>query len=189
MEIWKPVKNYESLYEVSNYGRVRSLPRKPYRKKVIIMSPGIAGEGYLSINLYKKGQAKKQYVHRLVAEAFIENPHNYPEINHKDEIRTNNAVDNLEWCTSKYNKNYGNRNRKMSAVKIGRFCDENAVKRSPVICIETGKYYSTMRLAALDSGASYTKITECCKGRRQKTGGYHWRYATEIEINEKEGKT
>ena len=97
-EIWKEVKGYEGLYWVSNLGRVKS--------KRKILKP-INGE-YLHVGLSKNGIQKTLYVHRLVAEAFIENAYNYTHINHIDENKYNNNIDNLEWCTNKYNINYGN---------------------------------------------------------------------------------
>ena len=112
IEEWRPVVGYEGLYEVSNTGRVRSLDRyTKYRcsyrlHKGKVLSPAIKDNGYLIVRLQKR----MFYVHRLVAEAFIENPDNLPEVNHLDEDKTNNRVDNLEWCDHKYNMNYGTRN-------------------------------------------------------------------------------
>ena len=113
-EIWRPIEGYEGLYEVSSYGRVKSLEKSYIRKNGIIdhkseriLIPIKDKDGYLQVKLYKD---KKQYtrkLHRLVAEAFLDNPYNKPEVNHKDEDKTNNRVDNLEWCDGKYNINYG----------------------------------------------------------------------------------
>ena len=120
MEIWKPVPNYEGYYEASNLGKIRSLDRyieldgrwgrytrfKPGK----IMTPKYDGRGmYLSVTLAKDGKNRKMLVHRLVASTFIENPDNLPEVNHIDEDKTNNSVDNLEWCDHKYNNNYGSK--------------------------------------------------------------------------------
>lgn len=105
-EVWKKVVGYEDLYEVSNIGRVRSL-----RRNKILSTPNrIAGRGYPFLYLYRNGKRDSQMVHRLVAKAFIPNPNNYDEVNHKDEDATNNVVTNLEWCTHSYNMNYGTRN-------------------------------------------------------------------------------
>lgn len=98
MEIWKDIGGYEGLYQVSNLGRVRSLSRG-------VLTPKKCN--YLSIQLYNRGVYENKTIHRLVAEAFIPNPNNYPCINHKNEIKTDNRVENLEWCTTKYNMNYG----------------------------------------------------------------------------------
>lgn len=113
-EIWKPIKGYEGLYEISNKGRVKSLARYykafGYRKIRIeekIMSPVESPQGYYQIGLSKEGAKKHVQIHRLVAQAFIPNPQNLPFINHKDENKKNNCIDNLEWCTPEYNVNYG----------------------------------------------------------------------------------
>ena len=125
-EIWRPIVGYEGLYEVSSYGRVRSLDRyvkgKSYRlHKGKVLSPGKNSRGYLSIVLSYNGKHKVITVHRLVAEAFLPNPDNLPEINHKDEDKTNNRVDNLEFCDHKYNVNYGTRKDRArdTAIKNG----------------------------------------------------------------------
>lgn len=104
-EIWKSVIGWENLYEVSNFGNIRTL----HYKKPYLMHPVIDAKGYrrVSFVMPNSKQYKRYAVHRLVAEAFIPNPDNLPQINHKDEDRTNNHVDNLEWCTNKYNCNYG----------------------------------------------------------------------------------
>lgn len=117
-EIWKDIKGYEGIYQVSNLGSVRSLERKimhgdgkPYTVKEKMLKPAITSHGYQSVHFSIDNLAKIFKVHRLVAEAFIENPNNLPSINHKDEIKTNNAVENLEWCTVQYNNTYGDYNR------------------------------------------------------------------------------
>lgn len=114
-EEWRPIEGYEGLYEVSNTGRVRSLDMyvkigygnyRLHKGKVISLLK--KGEyGYIQVNLCYNGKLYKKYVHRLVAQAFIPNPDNLPEVNHKDEDKTNNSVENLEWCDRKYNMNFG----------------------------------------------------------------------------------
>lgn len=103
MEEWKNVIGYEGLYEVSNKGNVRNVRRNTLLK----LSKN--RYGYIQVYLYKNGIRKGFRVHRLVAEAFLSNPDNLPQVNHKDEDKTNNNVDNLEWCDQKYNVNYGHR--------------------------------------------------------------------------------
>lgn len=111
-EVWKDIKGYEGLYQVSNLGRVKSLPRIKYgrikiSRETILVPILIKASRYYQVNMYLKGIRKKFSIHRLVAQAFIPNPSNHPFINHKDETRDNNNVNNLEWCTAKYNTNYG----------------------------------------------------------------------------------
>ena len=123
-EIWRPIVGYEGLYEVSSYGRVRSLDRydnKNHFRKGLIMKQNNDGRGYMSVILCLNGKIKKYLVHRLVAQAFIPNPDNLPEVNHKDENPENNSVTNLEWCDHSYNINYGTRKDKVreSQLKSG----------------------------------------------------------------------
>lgn len=111
-EIWKDIKGYEGFYQISNLGNVRSLQRKaPSGKSVkqIIRKQSIDKNGYCVVGLNKNKTQKTYKVHRLVAIAFIDNPKNLPEVNHKDEDKTNNNVSNLEWCDAKYNLTYGSR--------------------------------------------------------------------------------
>lgn len=98
MEIWKDIKSYEGLYRVSNKGRISNFKR--------ILTPTDNGKGYLIIGLCKDGKRNNFYIHRLVAEAFIDNPENKPVVNHKDYNRANNNVNNLEWITQKDNINH-----------------------------------------------------------------------------------
>ena len=107
-EIWRDVVGYEGLYQVSNLGRVKSLPKYHYKYEKLLHPTVKKRDGRVSVMLSKPTSKRKRIsIHRLVAMAFLDNPHNYPEINHKDENPQNNCVDNLEWCTRKYNMNYG----------------------------------------------------------------------------------
>ena len=114
-EIWKDIKGYEGLYQVSNLGRIKSLPKwhrnnknSGYWSKEIILKYGKDKDGYLQVMLTKNKNRRQHKIHRLVAQTFIPNPNNYPVVNHKKEFeKQNNEVDNLEWCTVKYNTNYG----------------------------------------------------------------------------------
>lgn len=120
-EIWRPVVGYEGLYEVSSYGRVRSLDRYDSRNRFCkgrILKLNDDGRGYLSVQLCSNNKIKKFLVHRVVAQAFISNPDNLPEVNHLDEDKTNNRVDNLEFCNHKYNINFGTRTDLMRDTKI-----------------------------------------------------------------------
>ena len=107
-EIWKDVVGYEGLYQVSNLGRVKSLPKYHYKYEKILHPTVRKKDGRVTVMLSKSPVDRKRFsVHRLVAIAFLDNPYNYPEINHIDENPQNNCVNNLEWCTRKYNMNYG----------------------------------------------------------------------------------
>ena len=101
-EIWKDIEGYEGLYKISNMGRVKSI--KFNKEKILFLQKD--KYGYLRVGLRKMGKLKNYFVHRLVAEAFIPNPNNLPIVNHKDENKQNNCVENLEWCTVKYNNSY-----------------------------------------------------------------------------------
>ena len=115
IEEWKAVPGYEGLYEVSNKGNVRNVRRN----KLLRLSK--TKYGYIQVYLYKNGIKTGLTVHRLVAEAFLPNPNNLPQVNHKDEDKTNNNVDNLEWCDAKYNMNFGTARirAKETAIKNG----------------------------------------------------------------------
>ena len=112
VEVWKDIEGYEGIYQISNTGQVKSLARKcsgRYSNREIIKKPFVEKDGYFTVGLYKDGKYRYCRVHRLVAIAFIPNPNNYPEVNHIDENKQNNNVENLEWCTTRYNLTYGHR--------------------------------------------------------------------------------
>ena len=125
-EVWKDIKNYEKLYQVSNLGRVKSLSRfhytgrgknNGYVTKEKILKQDISNDYYYQVSLCKNGKKKKVYVHRLVAGTFLKNINNYPCVNHKDENKLNNCVDNLEFCTHYYNNNYGTKKKRKNCDK------------------------------------------------------------------------
>lgn len=122
MEIWKPIEGFESSYEVSNKGNVRSVDRivyfsdgRKYFKKGKVLKPIRNSDGYLQVQLNYRQVMKTAKVHRLVAVAFIPNPEQLLEVNHKDEDKTNNNANNLEWCDRFYNCRYGTRNERISS--------------------------------------------------------------------------
>ena len=118
-EIWKPIKGFVGYYEISNLGNVRSIKRcvrvhRGFRHiESRIKEQFLSPKGYLRVALFKEQKCKKFFVHRLVALAFVPNPSGFPFINHKNEIKTDNKAENLEWCTAKYNDNYGTRNMRI----------------------------------------------------------------------------
>ena len=146
----KPVKEYEGYYEVDNFGRVFSLDRnvtvndngriyeKPIKGKQ--MKQGVHTQGYKVVSLTKDGKTRTNFVHRIVAEAFIPNPDELPMVNHKDEDKTNNFVDNLEWCTNEYNINYGTAIKRASQKKKGK---KHAEEHKQKIANSLKHYYTT----------------------------------------------
>ena len=175
MEIWKDIKGYEGLYEVSNLGRARSLYYAGNkREEPLIMTLHIQKNGYAYISLYKDKKPTVRRFHRVVAEAFLDNPYNLPYINHKDENKSNNSVDNLEWCTAKYNTNYG--------TCIKRIVNKNSIPINKYTL--DGCYiktYSSIHEAAREEQLSIGNICSVCRGNRNHTGGYIWKYAKKGE--------
>lgn len=167
MEIWKDIEGYEGKYQVSSWGRVKSLNyRRTGKEKILKLDK--CEDGYLRIKLLNNGKIYRFRVHRLVAKAFIPNPYNLPQVNHKDENPENNRVDNLEWCDPKYNSNYGTRNER---------CNKNHGKPKKVLCVETGIIYPSLMEAGRCIGVGHKSIIKCCQGKRKTTKGYHWQYA------------
>lgn len=162
-EIWLPINGYEGLYEVSSFGRVRSLNYSRTGQTRILVSAQ-KKNGYLQVGLFKNRKRKNYKVHRLVAEAFIPNWFDDKQVNHIDEDKTNNRVENLEWCSAKYNINYGTRNEKLSKIvlqfsKTGEFIKE----------------WSSI-MEAERNGFNNGNIVSCCRGKRKSHKGFIWRY-------------
>lgn len=161
-EIWRDIEGYEG-YQVSSLGRVKLLDYRQTGKERIMKAGN--KKGYLRIGLCKDGKQKFYRVHRLVATAFIPNPDNLPQVNHKDENKTNNRVENLEWCSAEYNSNYGTRTKR-SVEK----------RKKQVLCIETGKIYSSAVQIDIELGLSKGNISKVCLGKHKTCGGFHWCY-------------
>ena len=158
----KDIKGYEGLYAITSCGKVWS-----YRSKKFLKSCKQSTE-YLAITLCKDGTRKSYTIHRLVAEAYLPNPNNLPQVNHKDENKTHNYINNLEWCDNTYNINYGTRNK-----RVGR------ARSKTVICVETNIVYYSPTEVEQTLGIDASSIHKCCKGKRHTAGGYHWRYDNE----------
>ena len=142
MEVWKDVVGYEGLYQISSCGEVKSLDKEinlsnggAYIKPGKMLLKHEDKDGYLTVTLYRNRMPKTLKIHRLVALAFLENPNNLLQVNHKDENKKNNHVDNLEWCDCKYNNLYGTRGKRISASRMGigkgkKLSDETRKKMS-----------------------------------------------------------
>ena len=155
-------------YSVTDDGKVFSLNYNHTGKKKE-MKPQKKINGYNRIKLYIEGKKKKFMVHRLVALAFIPNPDNLPEVNHKDENKTNNMVGNLEWCSIKYNNTYGTRLERVSKANwkpIRQFTKDGLFI----------KEYPSLKEAARQTGFYQSAISQCCKGIRKSAYKYIWRY-------------
>ena len=163
--VWRDIEGYENLYQVSNDGFVRTSHDGFWK----VLSAGETKYGYYNVLLHKDGKRKNARVHRLVAKAFIPNPENLPYINHKDENKKNNCVDNLEWCTAKYNSNYGTckeRVRDSNSKAIMKYDLEGNF-----IC-----EYKSMSEAERVEGVNHATISMCCSGKVSYQCGYIWIY-------------
>lgn len=182
-EEWRDIIGYEGFYQISSLGNVRSLSRTYWfgqnhlaqkRTKDIIMSSRKDKDGYLTVSLSKNGKRKNYKIHRLVAYHFLSNPYNYPEVNHKDECRTNNVYTNLEFCTGDYNIHYGSH--------IARSI--KAQHRTPVVGVSLTNgskiEYSSINDIKREGKFSSTAICLCCKNKymskKNEYKGYVWRY-------------
>ena len=172
VEIWKDVAGYENLYKVSNLGNVISFKHK----KPFILKPIKDRKGYLRVGLkiYNK-PVKLYFLHRLVAQAFIPNPNNYPIINHKDENPLNNNVENLEWCSYQYNINYGTAQERKAKAQTNRKDLSKPVLQYDKNGIFVKEYHS-IQDAERKTGVHQQNICMVCKGKLKSSGGYVWRY-------------
>jgi hypothetical protein len=188
-EEWRPVKGYEGLYEVSNMGRVRSVDheveivqsKRNYKihRKGQLLKPQARQHGYLCVQLHGRGghstrNFKSLSVHRLVAESFVSNPYDYKEVNHKDEDKTNNRADNLEWCTRQYNTNYG-------SCQIRRVRKGADNPRSKPVNQYTRDGQFVRKFDSINEvrrfGFSIGNVWKCLKGQYSHAYGFVWRFA------------
>ena len=183
-EIWKDVKGFEGRYQVSNMGQVRSFDKEwllerenkgscIMHKKGRILKQTVSVWGYYRVSLIDGSKYKKPAVHRLVAEAFIPNPNNFRCVNHKDENKLNNHVDNLEWCSYKYNNNYGTRNKRI-------FEKVNSPRMRPVVQYDLKgiviNNFVSYAEAARNTGISRRCIYDVLHERRKSTHGYVFKF-------------
>lgn len=166
MERWKDIAGYEGLYEVSDGGMVRTIKRQGTNARVLRQNT--SGKGYKMVTLCKNGKYKGYSVHRLVANAFIENKDNLPCVNHKDENKENNDASNLEWCTYRYNNAYGTA-RKRASMTRQRKCMARWKNGSV-------KVFDSCTIAAKATGISQGNIWGACNGMWKRAGGAEWSY-------------
>lgn len=174
-EVWKDVLGYEGLYQVSNKGNVYSVERRDVMGRKWgghTLKPASDKDGYLTVNLCKNGIIKNKKIHRLVSEAFIPNPNNFTQVNHRDEDKTNNNVGNMEWCDIRYNNNYGTRIERLS-------------KKVRAVNIKTGEVLAFSSTAEVrNKGYDQGNVSRACRGVYNRGGGnlykgHKWSYEEE----------
>lgn len=168
-EIWKDIKEFEGHYQVSNLGNVKSLN---YKKMGISKNlvPKKNNKGYLWVELRSNGKVKPMLIHRLVAMAFLPNPNNLEQVNHKDENPLNNCVENIEWCTREYNVRYSIEKHPKKPHKHLKHVLQKTLNG------EILKSYPCTVEVARANGYNQWSIIQCCKGKRKQAYGYKWEF-------------
>ena len=176
IEIWKDIPNYEG-YQVSNLGRVKSLERIDalgHRLKEKILKPGITHNGYYLIGLCKNSKVKMYYVHRLVYEAFNGSIPEGLQVNHINEVKTDNRLENLNLMTAKENSNWGTRNERRVKKQINGKCSKSVLQYD--LQDNLIKEFPSLMQVYRELGFSYGHIGDCCRGKLKQAYGYKWKY-------------
>ena len=190
LEIWKDIPEYEGLYQASNLGNIRSIARKHTKGGILRYS--IGSSGYKQLTLCKNGKPKTYMIHRLIAKTFLTNDNNLKEINHKDENKLNNCLENLEYCDRLYNQNYGtaiirmvkSHNYKESTMKSAAHRDYNVIAqktRKKILQLDLNdniiKEWDGIRVASKQLSISVSNISKYCNGKGKTCGNYRWKFA------------
>jgi hypothetical protein len=178
-EIWIDIKDYEGLYQISNYGNIKAYPNSHTHLKEIMLKPTINSSGYLKVELYKNHSSKVFYVHRLVALSFISNPENKPQVNHIDGNKTNNKCDNLEWVTISENQKHAiNKGLRKPSPMIGKIGKLNHNSKKIIQYDLQGNYirrFDGIAEAARYINGSASAISANLNGRTKSSYGYIWK--------------
>lgn len=180
-EIWKDVNGFEGIYQVSNHGRLKSFKRIT---KGRILSNNNKTGGYLSVVLRQSLKIKSTRMHRIVAEHFVPNPENKPQVNHKDLNKQNNYFENLEWCTQKENNDHANVHKPWK--NDGMINYNKNIRPIPVIQYELSgiqiKEFKNGKEASLETGVCHRNILQVCNGsqNRKQAGGYMWKFKDKL---------
>lgn len=164
----KDIKGFEGLYAVTSCGKVWSYRSQKFLK------PLLDKDGYLRVNLRKNEKLSRFGIHRLVAEAYIPNLEGKPQINHKDEDKTHNYINNLEWVTQAENNKHGTRLGRVGESRKGK-----SSKVKPIYCVELDRVFESQAQAVRELGVCSTTLNYALNGKRSKSGGYHWQYVIE----------
>lgn len=175
-EIWKDIDGYVGLYQVSSLGRVKNVRFNRFLNDN-------REYGYARVELFKDGKGKHHSIHRLVATAFVPNPHNLPCVNHKDENKRNNRADNLEWCSHSYNNCYGTRLERVSKANTGVKKDMS-MRNKKVLQYSTDgtfiKEWESITSIGDEYGFSLGNISQCCNGKYKTANGYIWKFKRDV---------